>query len=184
MRIVLTEEQYNKIVSEEMDIDEVRSSHLTYITQKVKELTGQEWPEYVLRDWIYKNTKNFNPEMETTTGYKKMVYRLVRDFIGEYGNGHWEFKKIDISVESFTPDTQKYLTRRNKGSVEVDGVPNDIERHQTQKSLLKQRGMSSEPIIVIQKPDGYELLEGWHRTVQNLSEYGSYVQPAFIYVPK
>ena len=167
----------------EGEITETRSSYLSFIVNKVKEITGEEWPEYVLKDWLYKNTKSYDPGMDTRVGYKKLVYRFIRDFTNEYGQGHWVHKVVTLGFDSFTQDTKKGIQSRHGGRVPVPGIHNDIERHRIQNNLIQKRGVSNEPIILVQKTDGYDLLEGWHRTIQSLENFKTYEQPAYIYVP-
>ena len=37
--------------------------------------------------------------------------------------------------------------------------------------MIQKQGVSSEPIILFKRRYGYELVEGWHRTMQNLKAY-------------
>jgi hypothetical protein len=51
-------------------------------------------------------------------------------------------------------------------SVEVRGVPHDVERQKTQEKALAEKGSFSEPIIVQKDEQGkLKLLEGWHRVM-------------------
>ena len=61
------------------------------------------------------------------------------------------------------------LKARAGGSVNQDNVPHDEERHKTQKELILKNGLPTEPIILQKIGDKYELVEGWHRTIQLLS---------------
>ena len=56
MKILINENQLRRLINEEIEIDELRRSHYQYVKDKTKQMTGQEWPEYVLMDWLYKNT--------------------------------------------------------------------------------------------------------------------------------
>jgi GNAT superfamily N-acetyltransferase len=63
------------------------------------------------------------------------------------------------------------------------GIPKDAERHATQAALIQQGGVSREPAILIKFGNGYELLEGWHRTIQHFARYpDGYVGPAYVAV--
>jgi hypothetical protein len=47
----------------------------------------------------------------------------------------------------------------------------------------QQGGIRSEPVILIKRPDGYELLEGWHRTIQHFHKFpDGYTGPAYVAV--
>ena len=184
MKLLINENQLQFLIKEEMEIDELRGSHYQYVKNKSKEMTGQEWPEYVLMDWLYKNTKDYG-ERDTPNSYRKLTETLIRRFINEYGPGEWRYRILDIDIDKFDNETKERILSRRGGEENPYDVPNDSERHHTQLNLIKkQGGPSNEPIIVVQKPDGLELLEGWHRTIQSLKEFGSYKQPSYIYYPK
>ena len=75
---------------------------------------------------------------------------------------------------------KRRLQQRKGGSANPYQVPKDTERHTTQQQLIAQ-GPSREPIIVMQTPQGYELVEGWHRTIQSLAKWPrGYKQVAWI----
>lgn len=60
-------------------------------------------------------------------------------------------------------------------------VPRDKERHIKQKELLIKQG-PKEPVILVKKDSQYDLLEGWHRTLQALQLFPEGdTQPAYIY---
>ena len=64
------------------------------------------------------------------------------------------------------------------------GIPKDKERHATQAALAQQQGgVRKEPVLLIKTSKGYELLEGWHRTIQHFVQYpDGYEGPAYIAV--
>ena len=68
--------------------------------------------------------------------------------------------------------------------VEYLDVPKDKERHATQAALAQQQGgIRKEPVILIKRANGYELLEGWHRTIQHFAAYPQgYTGPAWVTV--
>ena len=184
MKILINENQLRRLINEEIEIDELRRSHYQYVKDKTRQMTGQEWPEYVLMDWLYKNTKDYS-ERDTPNSYRKLTETLVRRFINEYGAGEWRYSVLDIDIDKFEPQTKKRILSRKGGEENPFDVSNDDERHQTQLSLIKkQGGPSNEPIIAIYRPNGLELLEGWHRTIQSLKEFGEYKQPSYVYYPK
>lgn len=111
-------------------------------------------PDYVVKDFIYKNYKDDPKSMDTEFGlwlndlkWTKGVYTITFDF--------------------FDDETQKLLKPRMEGK-RLQFIQNDDERHNTQWELLKKRGPSTEPIIMTKLEGEYELQEGWHRTVQSL----------------
>jgi hypothetical protein len=47
--------------------------------------------------------------------------------------------------------------------------------------MIQQKGVSEEPIIVAKLSNGYDLIEGWHRTIQHLKEFPQgYTAPAWV----
>jgi hypothetical protein len=181
MKIILTESQ-----EQMLQMDELRSGFMNHIVQKSKEIYGQEWPEYVLLDWVYKNAKKLdNGYIHKHQDIRNIVSILMERFLKIYGPGHWVSETIDININSFERSTREIL-RSRKSSVKDgkgrDDVPQDYDRHIIQKDIIKKTGSpSKEPIIVIETPDGYDLLEGYHRTIQSLIEFGEYKTPAWVY---
>jgi len=181
MKIILTESQ-----EQMLQMDELRSGFMNHVVQKSREIYGQEWPEYVLLDWVYKNAK----KMDESYIYKhedirNIVSILMENFLQRYGRGHWVLKNIDININSFERSTREVLRSRKSSIKDGKGresIPGDYDRHMVQKELIKKTGgPPKEPIIVIETRGGYDLLEGYHRTIQSLIEFGEYSQPAWVY---
>jgi 5'(3')-deoxyribonucleotidase len=84
-------------------------------------------------------------------------------------------------MDMFEPWTQGELKNRAGGAVK-DVVARDAERHATQAALAQQQGgVRKEPVILIKHPEGYELQEGWHRTIQHFAQFpNGYTGPAWI----
>ena len=161
-------------------LTETRQGFMRYLRDVSQRLTGIEWPEYVLRDWLYRNTKevgDMNPEM-----YKDLMKSFLESFVEGHGKGHWEYKVLDVSIDIFTKFVKDDLMKKMGGYINPH-VPKDEERHTTQLSRLEKEGVSEEPIIVVETKDGtYDLLEGWHRTTNALKKFGNYKQNAWVYV--
>lgn len=132
-----------------------------------------DWPDYVIKDFVFAKLKSVNDmkdKKEWIDHIKKMLY-----------NVKWKFEKINLTFDSFTEDTKTIMKKRDMGKSNPSQVPNDTERHQTQAALLQKRGISKQPIIVIKKSDGYDLWEGWHRTLQYLNAFpNGYICPAWV----
>ncbi len=147
-------------------LDEVRQGLLGYLKQKLPHT-----PEYVIKDLIYRNIKSANDEVSTQD---------TQSWLDEYfTNLKWEYKKnFPITMDIFDDKTQDKLKQRIGGKIEKD-VTNDVERHKTQQDLLKNQGVSQEPIILFKTKNGkYALAEGWHRTIQTFKMYPEgYIQP-------
>ena len=150
------------------ELFEARQSLLDYVTEQFP-----NWPSYIVRDFLYQQAKMISDH--------EHLEEWLADIKYEYGHIHWEFKKLPITFESFTPDTQRRFKERKMGEVNPYGVHKDAQRHATQQAMITQRGVSPEPIIVVVKPDGLELIEGWHRTMQHLRTFPKgYTGPAWV----
>jgi len=173
MNILITESQYKLIT-------ETRHGLLNYLVRKGKEYTGVDWPEYVIRDWMYKNTKEIGDGDNET--YKKLGQHYFDNWIQRFGRGYWEFRVLDVSIDIFIDGDQQSLKSKIGGSINQQ-VPNDSERHNLQQFKLDTKGVSPEPIIVYLTKDGkYDLVEGWHRTTASLKKYDRYKQNAWVYI--
>lgn len=181
MKIIITENQHRMLESSG-ELDELRGSYLNYVDKKVEDTVGEKWPKYVIHDWLYASTKNFDPNNMDPNVYKTQVQFFVNVFKNRYGEGHWEFKDITLNFESLSEKTKSDIEYREWGKKEIPYIKNDKKRFKTQSKLMKDKGISSEPIIVINIRGKYTILEGWHRSITYLKKYGEYVQPAYVYM--
>lgn len=132
-----------------------------------------DWPKYVVRDFIYKNIKGMTSQAEIVEWLD-----LIKQ---DYPVKQWRQEQLKITLDIFDAETQKRIKQRQGGSANPFQVPKDAERHATQAAMIKKQGISKEPIIVIKKGNQYELLEGWHRTIQHLEAYPEgYQGPAWV----
>jgi|15BtaG_2_1085339.scaffolds.fasta_scaffold02909_5 predicted nucleotidyltransferase len=153
-------------------LKERRKSALEYVSDKTVEIAGKRWPKYVVEDMLYTIFKD-DPEP---------FGEWVRQFIGDNPNREWKLIELDITEDIFDDKTREQLETREGGESNPNDVPNDEERHCVQAELLEKNGIPQEPIIVIEDSDGkYELLEGWHRTIQGLVKFPCYKQKAWVY---
>jgi len=133
------------------------------------------WPDYVVKDFIFsklKSTSNMKDKKEWIDNIKRI-----------YPNLKWKLERLSLTFDSFGEDTKRTMKIRGMGKLNpnLNWGSNDAERHQTQLSLIQKRGISKQPIIVIKKSDGYDLWEGWHRTLQYLQYYPSgFTCPAWV----
>ena len=134
------------------------------------------WPDYVIKDFIFvklKSVDDMNSKKEWIDDLKK-TYPTIK----------WKLEKLNLTFDSFDKDTKEIMKQRDMGKSNPHQVPKDTERHQTQASLLQRRGISKEPIIVIKTPDGYDLWEGWHRTLQYLKQFPEgFICPSWVGYP-
>jgi hypothetical protein len=146
---------------------EYRQAYLKYVKSWFP-----DWPDYVVRDWLYPAGKNLDQ-----AEFESWAQGVHEDYPVEA----WRLERLPITTDIFTPETQKRLGARAGGSQNPMGVPRDAERHATQAAMLQKQGVSGEPIIVIKTDQGYDLVEGWHRTIQNLSAHpAGYTGPAWV----
>jgi len=133
-------------------LTEIRNPLMNYLKEKLPNT-----PEYIIQDFFYKNLKDSNQEE-------------INELINEYQNIKWELKtNFPININIFDGETQKRIKEREGGSKNPYQVPNDEKRHQTQKELILKQGLPKEPIILFNVNGKYELIEGWHRTIQLIS---------------
>ena len=131
------------------------------------------WPEYVLKDFLYAQAKGIRDQEEL----KDFLDRNQKDF----GQVKWRLEKLPITLDIFTPKTQQMIKQREGGSSNPFQVPRDAERHAQQLKMIQQQGVRTEPIIVAKLNNGYDLIEGWHRTIQHLQQYPEgYIGPAWV----
>ena len=140
------------------------------------------WPDYVLRDWLYQSLKGDAVAGAAPQGHIDQM--LDREGLGP--DTVWKLvPNFEFTMGILNPWTVDKLHRRWAGKSDAGiGVTNDAARHATQHALIKQQGgISKEPVILVKKPDGYELEEGWHRTIQHFALYpNGYNGPAWVAV--
>ena len=151
------------------------------------------WPEYVVQDWLYKGrgkNKNYNVKqhysgMEASQAIRNEIIEMITDAGLSPNTNPWQLvPNMKFTMGMFQPLTKQKLIGRAGGTSDLGmGIPKDKERHATQAALIQKSGVSKEPAILIKTPQGYELLEGWHRTIQHFARYpDGYVGPAYVAV--
>ena len=181
-----------KTLREMMDIVELgQHPILEYrdrMYQYIKNLVPN-WPDYIVKDWLYANFARGNVQ---TANYSfdtlsKDLPKILAD-TGLSTNTQWRLvPNMKFTMDMWEPKTLKRLQARAGGSSkstdpEVHIPARDAERHTTQAALAQQQGgVRKEPVIIIKTPQGYELLEGWHRTIQHFAMYPEgYTGPAYV----
>lgn len=158
----------SKSVSEQK-LTEVRDAFLAYVKRKFPKM-----PDYVARDLIYKNSKNFPKDVAGvwTQYYGRYNWKLVKDFA--VNDKVWDTETLE-------------RINRNMKSADDNLYPNNKKRFMQQRKMVQQRGISSEPIIVEESREEqgkYTLLEGLHRTVETLrANPQGYICPAYVGSP-
>jgi hypothetical protein len=131
------------------------------------------WPEYVLRDFSYRQASALTSQEQLAS----WLETTKKDF----GQVIWKLEKLPITLDIFTLKTQRMILSREGGSANPFKVPKDAKRHAQQLKMIQQNGVSEEPIIVAKLSNGYDLIEGWHRTIQHLKEFPQgYTAPAWV----
>jgi hypothetical protein len=159
-------------------INEYRDRLLQYVKSLLP-----TWPDYVLKDWLVPNKGDFSnqPADAVKTGIMEKLQGT-----GLTVNTKWQLvPDMKFTMDMFNPKTKQLLVGRAGGHSDLGlGIPRDKERHATQAALAQQQGgIRKEPVILIKSTDGYELLEGWHRTIQHFASYpNGYVGPAYVAV--
>ena len=152
----------------ESTLNEYRNALYDFVKSKFP-----SWPEYVLRDFLYAQSKGIRDQQEL----KDFLERNQKDF----GQVKWRLEKLPIALDIFTPKTQRMIKQREGGRSNPNQVPRDAQRHALQQRMIQQKGVSPEPIIVAKLSNGYDLIEGWHRTIQHLQAYPEgYTGPAWV----
>jgi hypothetical protein len=151
------------------------------------------FPDYVVKDWLYANFakgETYNKEKGwsfATVG--KDIPNILKD-MGLSVDTKWQLvPNMKFTMSMWEPKTLKRLQARAGGSSksadpDVHIPARDAERHTTQASLAKQQGgVRKEPVILLKTSQGYELMEGWHRTIQHFAMYpDGYTGPAYVAV--
>jgi ParB-like nuclease domain len=170
-----------------IQINEIRQASFQYIKSLLP-----KWPDYVLKDLIYplaKGEHQRRPNWRPTSlqpfelGFNKETILFRLDYWGLSPDTQWKFiPKFHFEFKKMHPDTQQQLRVRAGGAANPYNVPRDAERHAKQAELAKtQGGIRKEPIIGIMTTKGFELLEGWHRTIQHFNMYpNGYYGPAWV----
>jgi len=141
------------------------------------------WPEYVLKDWLVPNKGDFSnlPDTELKNGVMEKIKGA-----GLSVDTKWQLvPNMKFTMDMFEPLTTQRLIGRSGGHSDMGlNVPRDKERHATQAALAQQQGgVRKEPVLLIKTAKGYELLEGWHRTIQHFAKYpNGYTGPAYVAV--
>jgi hypothetical protein len=156
----------------EGSLNEYRDQLWTWVQSK---FPRTQWPEYVQRDFLYQQAKGIRNQAELDDFLKRNR--------NDFGKVQWRLEKLPITMDIFTPKTQRMILSREGGSSNPFQVPRDAERHAQQLKIIQQKGVSEEPIIVAKLSNGYDLIEGWHRTIQHFAQYpNGYTGPAYVAV--
>jgi len=112
-------------------------------------------PTYVFNEFYKGLGINTLTSQNTLTVFRKLNERK------------WTLEKLMLSPTSFNKRTLKSFDDRKFGDVNAWNAPRDAERMAIQKIRVHGDG-NNEPVILFRNNNGYELAEGWHRTMNLL----------------
>lgn len=144
------------------------------------------WPDYVVKDWLYANFARGNTEVNNSSfrTITSDIPRIMKDMGLPIDTNPWKLVNVNFTMDMFEPRTKQKLIDRAGGAApkNVHVPEKDDERHATQAKLAQQQGgIRKEPVILIKTSNGYELVEGWHRTIQHFDKYpDGYTGPAYV----
>jgi hypothetical protein len=146
------------------------------------------WPDYVLKDWLVPNKGDFS-NLPADTLKNGIMQKLQGE--GLTVNTKWQLvPNMKFTMDMWNPTTREQLIAR-AGGKSTELVPStmspsmkDAERHATQARLAQQQGgVRKEPVIITKTTQGWDLIEGWHRTIQHFAQYPEgYTGPAYVAV--
>lgn len=164
-----------------MKITDILVEYNSGLLRQIKSVLPR-WPDYVIKDWLYSSIVSEYFKKGNSPASVRENIRWQLEYSGLTPNTRWQLVNFDFVLDDRWDKKTKdnLLTRMNSVRPYIN-VPRDQQRHSTQSRLLAKRGISREPVIIIKTRDGYELVEGWHRTVQNFKMYpDGYVGPAWV----
>jgi hypothetical protein len=153
----------------ESQITELRDKTYQYIKSLLP-----NWPDYVLKDLVYPNVKR---DADIKDSISEMLFRM-----GLSPDTKWQLiPDMQFTMDMWDAQTMRLFKDRADGDMGMQ-IPRDAERHDTQAKLAQQQGgVRDEPVIIVKGTKGYELIEGWHRTIQHFAKYPQgYTGPAWV----
>jgi hypothetical protein len=128
-----------------------------------------ETPEYVFNELYFTDKGFFKEEFAKMIEDDYDDEEIILTF-EEWIDLKWKKKAITVNISDFAPNTQEKMKMRGMGSISLRDVPNDNERNTFQRNaVLKTKQGKNEPVILVKGRNGYNLLEGWHRTMAILT---------------
>jgi hypothetical protein len=128
-----------------------------------------ETPEYVFNELYFTDKGFFKEEFAKMIEDDYDDEEIILTF-EEWIDLKWKKKVITVNISDFAPNTQEKMKMRGMGSISLRDVPNDNERNTFQRNaVLKTKQGKNEPVILVKGTNGYNLLEGWHRTMAILT---------------
>jgi hypothetical protein len=128
-----------------------------------------ETPEYVFNELYFTDKGFFKEEFSKMIEDDEDDEEIILAF-EEWIDLKWKKKVITVNISDFARNTQERMKMRGMGAIPLRDVPNDNERNTFQRNTaLKAKQGKNEPVVLIKGKEGYNLLEGWHRTMAILT---------------
>lgn len=137
-------------------LNEYRKGPLRAIRQM-----APHYPDYVIKDMLYKKIRNSDDLLTQRRWIEDQAKKI----------DHWEFERgMFLNLNMLSPHTKDAIKNtRQFGDKNPWGIDKDEERMINAYDIVKQKGMENlPPIILVKTSMGYDLWEGWHRTMAAL----------------
>lgn len=131
-----------------------------------KERQDKKSAYYITKNILGLLNKGYKFSDALKEAFKAIGHEDWSNSIFEFLDKKWALRILNLSFSDLAKDTQRRLKEREFGLKNPYSVPDDERRlmHQIASGGKNVAG-SNQPIIFLQKSDGYELYEGWHRTM-------------------
>jgi len=129
----------------------------------------EKTPEYVFRELYFVKDGFFKEEFAKMIADKEDDEEIEMSFM-EWIDLKWKKKIIDVNIKDFNSNTQRSMKSRGMGTNSIKEIPSDEIRNSTQREIASNTEPGkNEPVILLKTSRGYDLIEGWHRTMSILS---------------
>lgn len=105
--------------------------------------------------------------------FKETIYHSLW-WIDHVAKCRWSLEVLDVGLLDFEEVTRQRILERDFGDRAMPGVREDVARTAQQRAQALVEGPGeNEPVILMESPGGWELVEGWHRTMARLPRDGT-----------
>jgi hypothetical protein len=164
--------EYIRKIARSIEKEAARKGFLRLLDRFIEEndLPAKDWPAYVKKELFGKRVKDLDPSKRNLKDMRTISWILSFSF-----KSTSETIKIRTDLSSFTEESARNIENRLKllgnESLRVN-IKDDEKRHDHQKKELEtqEKLINSEPVVVFKSGQKLNLIEGWHRTIQLISE--------------
>jgi len=125
-------------------------------------------PIYVFKEFFYAHNGTFKTDFINLINNDADEEEIM-DFFSDWTDIEWKKQVVEVNISDFTKNTQDFMKEREIGNLNITDIPDDEKRNKLHKNLYIKNYGNNEPVIILDTPEGYELLEGWHRTMSILN---------------